>query len=309
MIKNMGFFSCASKWHLINYILNKYRAIQNIDKQEIIEKLGKTMSKEKKQTKRKKKKKKIRKIFISTAAFFTAVVLVVFCLYYVYFETLYFDLVKVDVSGNVTYNEDYILQQSKIELGSKIFETDRAKVKENIEKEVYIENAKIVYELPNKIYIEIKEREEKYQIFYNNEYIVTDKYGIVLRTAAEKNELLSIESLTDVIYNIGDSVQFDGIDNINKVFDTIEYINGEYGSETIKSMTADKNNSFLLATEYGTMIRIRLEEDIKYQIVFAMKIINERLNNNLTVAAGLIDFTKGDSPVYIEDFKMEEYNE
>jgi hypothetical protein len=31
-----------------------------------------------------------------------------------------------------------------------------------------------------------------------------------------------------------------------------------------------------------------------------MKIINERLNNNLTVT-GLIDFTKGDSPVYIEE--------
>jgi len=65
----------------------------------------------------------------------------------------------------------------------------------------------------------------------------------------------------------------------------------------------------LLLTEYGTTIKIRLNEDIKYQIIFAMKIINERLNNNLTVSSGLIDFTKGDSPVYIEDFKMEEYNE
>jgi len=40
-----------------------------------------------------------------------------------------------------------------------------------------------------------------------------------------------------------------------------------------------------------------------------MKIINERLNNNMDVTNGLIDFTKGDSPVYMEDFKMEEYNE
>jgi len=31
-----------------------------------------------------------------------------------------------------------------------------------------------------------------------------------------------------------------------------------------------------------------------------MKIITERLNNTLTVT-GIIDFTKGDSPVYIED--------
>ncbi|MDW5298712.1 MAG: FtsQ-type POTRA domain-containing protein [Sedimentibacter sp.] len=259
--------------------------------------------------KKKKKKKKFRKLFISTAAFFTAAVVVVFCFYYMYFETSYFDLVKVDISGNETYNKEYILQQSKIELGSKIFETDRTKVKENIENEIYIESAKVVYELPNKIYIEVKERKEKYQIFYNNEFIITDKYGIVLNTSTKKNELLSIESLTEVIYNVGDSVQFDGIDNINSIFDTIEYISSEVGSETMKSVTVDRNNSILLATEYGTMIKIRLCEDIKYQIVFAMKIINERLNNNLTVSNGLIDFTKGDSPVYIEDFKMEEYNE
>jgi len=262
-----------------------------------------------KKRKKKKKKKKFRKLFISTSAFFAAAVLVVFCLYHVYFKTPYFDLVQVDVSGNVTYNEEYVLQQAKINMGSKIFEIDRAKVKENIENEVYIESAKVLYELPNRIYIEIKEREEKYQIMYNNEFIVTDKFGIVLRTGTEKNELLSIESLTEVIYNIGDSVQFVGIDNIKSVFDAVEYISSEFGSETIKSMTVDKNNSILLATEYGTMIKIRLDEDTKYQIFFAMKIINERLNNNLTVSSGLIDFTKGDSPVYIEDFKMEEYNE
>jgi len=259
--------------------------------------------------KRKKKKKKFRKLFVSTAALFTAAVLVVFCLYYVYFETPYFDLKQIDVTGNVTYDKEYILQQSNIELGSKIFTVDRNKVKKNIEKEVYVESARVVYELPNGIYIGITEREEKYQIFYNNEYIVTDKYGIVLKTSIEKNELLSIESLTDVIYNVGDSIQFGGIDNAGSIFDTIEYLNSEFGSETIKSMTVDKGNSVLLSTEYGTTIKIRLDEDIKYQIIFAMKIINERLNNNLTVSSGLIDFTKGDSPVYIEDFKMEEYNE
>lgn len=269
------------------------------------------MSEERNNKKRKKnkKKRKFRKLFVSTAAFFTAAVVIVFCLYYVYFKTPYFDLVQVDVSGNKTYEKEYILQQSKIELGSKIFATDRSKIKENLENEVYIESARVVYELPNKIYIEITERQEKYQIFYNNEYIVTDKNGIVLRTGAEKNELLSIESLTDVIYNVGDSVQFGGIDNTDSIFGTIEYLNSEFGSETIKSMTVGKNNSILAATEYGTTIKIRLDEDIKYQIVFAMKIINERLNNNLTVSSGLIDFTKGDSPVYIEDFKMEEYNE
>ncbi len=269
------------------------------------------MSDERNNKKRKKNKKrrKFRKLFVSAAAFFTAAVVIVFCIYYVYFETPYFDLIGIDVSGNEIYEKEYILQQSEIELSSKLFSVNRSKVKENLENEVYVESAKVIYELPNIISIEIKERQEKYQIFYNNEYIVTDPNGIVLRITDEKNELLSIESLANVIYNVGDVVEFDGIENIEIIFGTIEYLNGEIGSSTIISMIVAKNNSVFIETEYGTTIKLKLDEDIKYQIIFAMKIINERLNNNLAVASGLIDFTKGDSPVYMEDFKMEEYNE
>ncbi|MEL7647786.1 MAG: FtsQ-type POTRA domain-containing protein [Sedimentibacter sp.] len=259
--------------------------------------------------KKKKKKKKFSKLFVSTAAFFTAAVVVVFCLYYVYFETPYFEIVQIDVSGYSTYDREYITEKSGIDTGERILSVDRDKVKEKLEKEVYVESARVVYELPNKVYIQIKEREEKYQVFYNNEYIVTDKDGYVLRISPEKNELLTIESLTQVLYNIGNVVEFDGIGNIKNILDTIAYLNSEFGSETIKGMTAGRNNSVIIDTEYGTQIRIKLDEDIKYQIIFAMKIINERLNNNLTVTSGLIDFTKGDSPVYIEDYKMEEYNE
>jgi cell division protein FtsQ len=269
------------------------------------------MAKEKKSKKqrKRKKKKKFRKLFVSTAAFITAAVVIVFCINYAYFETDYFDIAEIHVSGNILYKEDYIVDKSGIEIGKKIFNIDRSKIKDIIDDEIYVESARVIYELPNKVLIEIKERQEKYQVLYNNEYIVTDGYGIVLRTSSEKNQLITIESLTDVLYNVGENIQFTGIENINDIFHTIDYINSEFGAETVKSLSIESNNSFLLGTEYGTFIRIKLNQDIKYQIIFAMKIINERLNNNLVVANGLIDFTKGDSPVYIEDFKMEEYNE
>lgn len=269
------------------------------------------MAKEKETKKRKKKKikRKFRKLFVSTAAFITAAVVVIFCVYYVYFKTDYFNIAEVRVSGNTIYNEDYIKNKSQIEDGGKIFSVDRHKVKSIIEDEIYVENARVVYELPDKVFIELTERQEKYQIFYNNEYIVTDEKGFVLRTGTEKNELITIESLTDVLYNVGEIIQIAGIENIQGIFQTVDYIDGEFGAETVKNLYIDSNNSFLLETEYGTFIRIELDEDIKYQVVFAMKIINERLNNNLVVANGLIDFTKGDSPVYAEDFKREEYNE
>lgn len=269
------------------------------------------MAKKKEAKKRKKKKikRKFRKLFVSTAAFITAAVVVVFCLYHVYFKTDYFNIKEVQVSGNIVYDRDYIKDKSQIEDGEKIFSVNRSRVKDIIEDEIYVENARVVYELPDKVFIELTERQERYQIFYNNEYIVTDEKGYVLRTGEEKNELITIESLADVLYNVGEIIQIEGIENVQSIFHTVDYIDGEFGSETVKSLYIDSNNSFLLETGYGTFIRIKLDDDVKYQVVFAMKIINERLNNNLVVANGLIDFTKGDSPVYAEDFKREEYNE
>ncbi len=256
---------------------------------------------------RKKKKRKNKKLLVSTAAFFTAAVVLAFCLYYVYCKTSYFDLAGVDIEGNLTYSDEYIMEKSGIETGGKIFNTDRLKIKENLEKEVYVESVRAVYALPNKMILNIIERVEKYQVFKNNQYIIIDKNGIVLRTDVDKSDLITIESYADIVYNIGGGIQFENIENNGKVFKTIEYLNNEYGTDTIKSFKIGLNNSFMFDTQYGAAVRIDLGGDPNYQIVFAMKIINERLNNNLTVANGLIDFTKGDSPVYIEDFKTEEY--
>lgn len=260
----------------------------------------------KKQKKNRRKKRKIRKSFISTAAFFSAAVFIVFCIYHVAFKTDYLDIKGIDIVGNFTYDNDYIIEKSGIELGEKIFNIDRSKVKENIEKEVYVKTARVVYELPDRIYVEITERQEQYQIHFNNEYIVVDKDGVVLNIYNEKSKLITIESLTDVIYNIGELVEFTGIDDLYTVFQTLDYSTSEFGSDTINNLTVLKDNAILLDTEYGTKIKINLEDDVKYQISFAMEIITERLNKNLTVTSDLIDFTKGDSPVYIEDFQMED---
>lgn len=264
---------------------------------------------EKNKRKKRRRKKRNKKLRISAAAFISAAAIVVFCFYYIYFKTPYFDIVGVNINGNYVYSDEYLLEKSCIELDKKIFSIDRSKVKDNLMKEVYLEKVRVVYELPGKIYLDLVERVDKYQILYKNEYIIIDKYGIVLRTDIEKSELLTIESYTDVVYNEGSAIQFEGIENSGKIFEATEFLSNEYGNETIKGFTVDINDSLIFETDYKTTVKIDLNEDINYQIVFAMKIINERLNNNLTVADGLIDFTKGDSPVFAEDFKLEEFYE
>jgi hypothetical protein len=131
----------------------------------------------------------------------------------------------------------------------------------------------------------------------------------VLNTYSDKKELLTIESLADVLYNKGDLIEFDGVDDIESIFDTLEYCKSELGDDIITELTVDVDNSVILDTKYGTEIKIQLLDEIRYQITFAMKIINDRLNNNLIVSSDLIDFTKGDSPVYTEGFQLEDKDE
>lgn len=261
--------------------------------------------KNKRQRKVRKKKRKINKVFVSAAAFLSAAAVVVFCFYHIAYETDYLNLKAIDVVGNEIYTKEHIIEKSGIELGKKIYNIDKSKIKESIEQEVYVKNARVVYEIPDRIYLGITERNEKYQILYKNEYLATDEEGVVLNVYNEKNELLTIETLTDVLYNIGEVIKFDGIENVNSVFDTMEYCNAQFGDEIINKITVAGADSLILDTEYGAKIKIDLNNDVKYQISFAIKIITDRLNNNFTVTSGLIDFTKGDSPVYIEDYKME----
>lgn len=254
---------------------------------------------------KKRKKRKIRKVFVSSVAFFSATVFVVFCIYYVYFRTDFFNVKEVDIIVEDFYDREYLLEKSGINIGEKIFSIDRKKIKESIEQEVYINDVKVLYELPDRIYIKVNERQEKYQIIYDNQYIVIDEEGVVLNIYSEKSELKTIESLTDVIYNVGEEIKFSGVENNNKLFSIFELLKSKFGSDSVKNISILTKNCILLDTEYNTKIKLSLDEDLLYQMTFAIEIITERLSESLSVANGLIDFTKGESPVYIEEFQME----
>lgn len=166
----------------------------------------------KRQQKRHKRKRKVNKLFLSAAAFISAAALVVFCIDYVYYKTDYFDISSIKTKGNSVYDDNYIVEKSGLKTGEKLFEADRQKARENLEKELYVKNARVIYNLPNEIDIEITERKEKYQVLYNEQYIIIDDEGFVLDISGEKKQLLTIESLTDVLYNKGEIIQFAGID-------------------------------------------------------------------------------------------------
>ncbi|SQB91445.1 cell division protein FtsQ [Clostridium tetanomorphum] len=92
----------------------------------------------------------------------------------------YFNVKKIEVINNKNISKEEIIKLSRIYEGDNIFYINMDRTKRDILNNPYILKAEVKRKLPNKILIDISEREA---IFYgekNREYIIVDKNGVVL---------------------------------------------------------------------------------------------------------------------------------
>ena len=252
-----------------------------------------------KEKKRKKKiKRKIRKVYISTVAIIMATVTVVFCSNYFMYRSDIFNIVGFNIEGSNVYSYEYLIDKTEIKIGEKLFSVDRKKIEEILKNEVYVEDCKVSYYIPNKINIKITERKEKYLIYYNEDVIIVDENGYVLDGNYQNNELFPIESFTSVIYNIGDEIKIDGLYTFDKINELLQYSDSLSDSDKIQKIYIYDSNVVCVDTIYGMKIKFVLNEEVNYSYNFGLAVIKTRLQEGEEVKGCLLDFTKGDSPVF-----------
>ncbi|QSX06153.1 FtsQ-type POTRA domain-containing protein [Sedimentibacter sp. zth1] len=254
---------------------------------------------------KKKVKRKVNKLYISTVAILLATVTVVFCTNYIKNRTDIFNIEAISIINNTIYSDDYIISKASIQLGKKIFDIDRDKIEETIEKEIYVKKCKVVYQIPNKVCINIEEREEKYLISYNDDILITDSTGTVLDGNKQNNELFPIESKVNIIYNIGDKVNIEGLINFEAINGLLEFSEKLDDIDKTQKLCIYEDNVIGIDTKYGLHVKMKLDDEIQYNYYFALALIKDRLQKNQEVIGCNLDFTKGDSPVFTFGLKRE----
>ena len=137
----------------------------------------------KKQAKIERKKKKIKKILkliilIALIAGGTCFALI----------SPIFNIEKIEVTGNNKIPSETIISLSQLENGQNIFRFNKNKTVEEIKTNAYIENAKISRKIPNKIEINIEEREATYNVEFLNGYAYINNQGYILEKTEQKIE-------------------------------------------------------------------------------------------------------------------------
>ncbi len=252
-----------------------------------------------KEKKRKKKvKRKIRKVYISTVAVIMAAVTVIFCANYLLNRTDIFNIAGFNIEGCKVYSYEYLIGKTGINIGDKLFSIDRKEIEKTLEKEIYVKECKVSYYLPNKVNIKITERKEKFLISHNDDTIIADENGFVLDGNYQNNELFPIESFAPVIYNVGEEVKIDGLHNFNKINELLKYSDSLSENDKIQKIYVYEDSIICLDTKYGMQIKFELNEDAYYSYNFGLAVIKTRLQEGEEIKGCLLDFTKGDSPVF-----------
>lgn len=138
-----------------------------------------------------------------------------------------FSLVKVNINELVKIEEKEILEKANFELGKNIFLQRYFKAEKEILSIKAVKDVDITLKLPDHVNIEIEERKETYQINLDNQYIIIDEQGFLIKRIEEK---INIPEIIGVKASFENDIRLDAeeltkLENINKIYNTTKILN------------------------------------------------------------------------------------
>jgi cell division protein FtsQ len=206
-----------------------------------------------------------------------------------------FNIKEIEVTNNKLISEETIISLSELLVGDNIFRYNSKKVSENIKENAYIESVKIKRSLPNKIQIEIQERERDYNIEFLNGYAYINKQGYVLEISDEKLELPIIQGISTPEDQIAEGNRLNSED-LEKLEDVIQIVNicknYELDSKITSIDITNKNEYSIYMEEENKIVYLGDNTNLSTKMLYVQAIleknqgkegyiyVNGDLNNN-----------------------------
>lgn len=230
----------------------------------------KVVGSSKKQDNRKPKKKKHRRLKPSFVAIFCLLIVSVTVALSM---TVWFKIEKISCVGESIYTEDEIVSASGIYLNSNLIILPATTIEKRIETQLpYIKKAEVKRELPSGVKIEVIPNTEAYSATRGEEYLVLDDEYKILKTVAEKPQLMLIGGVNSEGVTVGNNLFVNDSDKK----DLFEQIN------------------LLIASKQINATLVNLENIVDIQIIIEDRLVillgnTDNLENKLSLALATLD--------------------
>ena len=238
------------------------------------------------------RKLKRRKRFIITLLTLAVVIGILF--------TPIFNLKHIELNGVFAVSELEINDIAALTPGTNIFKFNINKIAENIEKIPYVDDAEVIRKYPNKIIINITEKEPVGYIEWNKSYIIIDGLGFCLEVTNEKPLWLThLKGIKAVTAEPGKKIS---VENITLLSELLELLSAMYKNEIdfkIASVYKEKDNYFITTSDIIT-VKLGTAEQIDSKTAM----LKEVLKQIPAETPGLIDATNSEK-IYFKPSEAE----
>lgn len=189
-----------------------------------------------------------------------------------------FNIKEIQVSNNNQIATETIVSISQLQLGQNLFRFNKNQVEKKIKTNPYVETVNIKRKIPNKIEIQIKERDKNYNVEFLNGYAYINNQGYILEISEQKLDLPVIIGISTKQEQVVEGNRLDEED-LGKLEVVIQIMNICKDYDLNKKVSAiditNKNDYVIYMEEEKKTIHLGDESNLSNKMLYVQAIIKE----------------------------------
>lgn len=203
---------------------------------------------------RKKNRFRTRFYVITALIFFTAAGLILSL-------SSLFTIDSIEVQGNSYYTAEEIINMGHATPGRNIiYKANTKEIVEYLEQNPYIKRAEVKRRLPSTLVIKVTEREERMAFRYDDDYLVMDEDGILLKKTRNVPKATLIEGVVVSKIKLGEKIGTENSEQMDKAIDLVKmmiksdlyFVKIDVSKE--KKINAYIYDTLIVKTDYDTLM-------------------------------------------------------
>lgn len=219
-------------------------------------------------------KKKKRRRMISRIGIAVLVLLAI-----VFAPTIFFQVSKIDVTGDTRYTSEQLIKSTGVKQGDNMFFLDTKQIAADLKDEYpYLDTVKLRRKLPSTLQIEVSDRTAALSIEQNGKYLILDMSGKVLeKTKSAAKGTAKVTGVPMKGLHVGDTVDEDKYGKAASVMKLLE-LTEQYGMKKhIKTIDVEKAYDVRVTYDkrYTILLGALEESNLEHKIQFLKAILKE----------------------------------
>ena len=172
-----------------------------------------------------------------------------------------FTVDSIEVTGNSRFTAEEIINMGHAVPGKNIiYDLDDATITEYLKGNPYIKNATVSRKLPSTMVIKVTERSERMAFKYDDDYLVMDENGMLLRKSRTEPKVTIIEGMVVNKIKLGEKIGATDSDKlkqaieINKMADKSDLYFVRVDVSEVKIVKAYVYNTLVVKNDYDTLM-------------------------------------------------------